>query len=133
MSTRALMRKLEDFEGPRLVALGGALFGASFFLMKLLPARFMLERAVERDQLKPEATICESSSGTAATAATTSAAARRKRSRCSAVMAAMEAPAFRLSPEPHSLTSGRSPAAMAAAVATTMRLPPRAAMAAMAG
>ncbi|MBZ9894647.1 pyridoxal-phosphate dependent enzyme [Mesorhizobium sp. BR1-1-6] len=64
MSTRALMRKLEDFEGPRLVALGGALFGASFFLMKLLPARFMLERAVERDQLKPEATICESSSGT---------------------------------------------------------------------
>lgn len=64
MSTRALMRKLEDFEGPRLVPLSANLFGASFFLMKLLPARFMLERAVEQGQLKPGTTICESSSGT---------------------------------------------------------------------
>ncbi|QPC95769.1 cysteine synthase family protein [Mesorhizobium sp. INR15] len=64
MSTRALMRKLEDFEGPRLVPLRENLFGASFFLMKLLPARFMLERAAEQGQLKPGTTICESSSGT---------------------------------------------------------------------
>lgn len=64
MSTRALMRKLEDFEGPRLVPLDANLFGASFFLMKLLPARFMLERAAEHGQLKPGTTICESSSGT---------------------------------------------------------------------
>jgi S-sulfo-L-cysteine synthase (3-phospho-L-serine-dependent) len=64
MSIRALMRKLEDFEAPRLVALREQLFGASFFLMKLLPARFMLERAVEQGKLKPGATICESSSGT---------------------------------------------------------------------
>jgi cysteine synthase A len=64
MSTRVLMRKLEDFEGPRLVPLGANLFGASFFLMKLLPARFMLERAAEQGQLKPGTTICESSSGT---------------------------------------------------------------------
>lgn len=64
MSTRALMRNLEDFESPRIVRLGKGLFGASFFLMKLLPARFMLERAAERGQLKPGATICESSSGT---------------------------------------------------------------------
>jgi cysteine synthase A len=64
MSIRALMRKLEDFESPRIVPLEEDLFGASFFLMKLLPARFMLERAAERGQLKPGATICESSSGT---------------------------------------------------------------------
>ncbi|UVK49504.1 pyridoxal-phosphate dependent enzyme (plasmid) [Mesorhizobium sp. AR07] len=64
MSTRALMRKLEEFEGPRLVPLGENLYGASFFLMKLLPARFMLERAAEQGQLKPATTICESSSGT---------------------------------------------------------------------
>jgi S-sulfo-L-cysteine synthase (3-phospho-L-serine-dependent) len=64
MSTRALMRKLEDFERPRLVPLGGILFGASFFLMKLLPARFMLERAVDQGLLRPGRTICESSSGT---------------------------------------------------------------------
>lgn len=64
MSTRILMRKLEDFEGPRLVPLSATLFGASFFLMKLLPARFMLERAAEQGQLKPGTTICETSSGT---------------------------------------------------------------------
>jgi cysteine synthase A len=64
MSTRALMRKLEDFEGPRLVPLSENLFGASFFLMKLLPARFMLERAADQGRLTPGATICESSSGT---------------------------------------------------------------------
>ncbi|RWI54683.1 MAG: pyridoxal-phosphate dependent enzyme [Mesorhizobium sp.] len=64
MSIHTLMRKLEDFEGPRLVPLSANLFGASFFLMKLLPARFMLERAVEQGRLRPGATICESSSGT---------------------------------------------------------------------
>ncbi len=64
MSVRALMRNLEDFESPRIVPLGEHLFGASFFLMKLLPARFMLERAAARGELKPGATICESSSGT---------------------------------------------------------------------
>lgn len=64
MSTRALMRKLQEFETPRIVTLGDGLFGASFFLMKLLPARFMLERAAERGELKPGTTICESSSGT---------------------------------------------------------------------
>ena len=64
MSTRALMRKLEDFENPRIVPLKQNLFGASFFLMKLLPARFMLERAAEQGHLKSGVTICESSSGT---------------------------------------------------------------------
>ncbi|WP_353646848.1 cysteine synthase family protein [Mesorhizobium sp. WSM2239] len=64
MPTRTLMRKLEDFENPRIVPLRPNLFGVSFFLMKLLPARFMLERAAEQGHLKPGATICESSSGT---------------------------------------------------------------------
>jgi len=64
MSGRALMRKLVDFENPRIVELGDGLYGASFFLMKLLPARFMLEQAAERGLLIPGATICESSSGT---------------------------------------------------------------------
>ncbi|WP_081716311.1 pyridoxal-phosphate dependent enzyme [Paraburkholderia mimosarum] len=59
-----LMRKLEDFENPRIVKLSDDLYGASFSLMKLLPARFMLERAVEEGLLRPGGTICESSSGT---------------------------------------------------------------------
>ncbi|MCO4879409.1 pyridoxal-phosphate dependent enzyme [Paraburkholderia caribensis] len=58
------MRNLEDFENPRIVRLSDDLYGASFFLMKLLPARFILEQAVSQGLLKPGATICESSSGT---------------------------------------------------------------------
>ncbi|ODV40529.1 hypothetical protein AWV79_06760 [Cupriavidus sp. UYMMa02A] len=64
MFDRTLMRKLEDLENPRIVELSDDLYGASFSLMKLLPARFMLERAVEEGLLRPGATICESSSGT---------------------------------------------------------------------
>ncbi|MGY5795537.1 pyridoxal-phosphate dependent enzyme len=59
-----LMRKLEDFENPRIVELSDGLYGASFFLMKLLPARYMLEQAVEQRLLNSGATICETSSGT---------------------------------------------------------------------
>ncbi|MES0132578.1 pyridoxal-phosphate dependent enzyme [Mesorhizobium sp. M0029] len=57
------MRNLEDFENPRIIELGDGLYGASFFLMKLLPARFILERAVEQGLLKTGASICESSTG----------------------------------------------------------------------
>ncbi|CAD6563298.1 pyridoxal-phosphate dependent enzyme [Paraburkholderia sabiae] len=64
MFDRIQMRNLEDFENPRIVRLTDDLYGASFFLMKLLPARFMLERATEEGLLRPGATICESSSGT---------------------------------------------------------------------
>ncbi|MER8836968.1 pyridoxal-phosphate dependent enzyme [Mesorhizobium sp. M0909] len=59
-----LMRNLEDFENPRIVELSNGLYGASFFLMKLLPARFMLEQAVEQQLLNSGATLCETSSGT---------------------------------------------------------------------
>lgn len=62
------LRGLEAFENPRIVPLGEGLFAASFFLMKLLPARFMLERAVERGDLAAGGRICESSSGTFALA-----------------------------------------------------------------
>lgn len=58
------MRKLEDFENPRIIELSNGLYGASFFLMKLLPARFMLEQAVEQKLLISGGTICETSSGT---------------------------------------------------------------------
>ncbi|MEM5331619.1 pyridoxal-phosphate dependent enzyme [Paraburkholderia sp. JHI2823] len=63
MFSRTLMRELEEFENPRIVELSRDLYGASFFLMKLLPARFMLERAVEKGFLRSGGTICESSSG----------------------------------------------------------------------
>ncbi|WP_194456410.1 pyridoxal-phosphate dependent enzyme [Bradyrhizobium sp. CCBAU 53421] len=57
------MRKLEDFENPRFIKLRDGLYGASFFLMKLLPARFILERAAEEGLLRPGGRICASSSG----------------------------------------------------------------------
>ncbi|MFI0848451.1 pyridoxal-phosphate dependent enzyme [Mesorhizobium sp. IMUNJ 23232] len=59
-----LMRELQDFENPRFVPLKDKLYAASFHLMKLLPARYMLEQAAARGALQPGATICESSSGT---------------------------------------------------------------------
>ncbi|WP_342709929.1 cysteine synthase family protein [Bradyrhizobium sp. B124] len=57
------MRKLEDFENPRIIQLRDGLYAASFFLLKLLPARFILERAAEQGFLKPGGRICASSSG----------------------------------------------------------------------
>ncbi|WP_370650468.1 pyridoxal-phosphate dependent enzyme [Neorhizobium galegae] len=64
MSERVLMRNLSDFENPRFIRLSTDLWGASFPLMKMLPARYMLERAAKLGLLKPGGTICESSSGT---------------------------------------------------------------------
>ncbi|MEX3105745.1 MULTISPECIES: cysteine synthase family protein [unclassified Streptomyces] len=51
-------------ELPRLVRLGPNLCGAAFTLMKLLPARFMLDRAEQRGDLGPGTTVLETSSGT---------------------------------------------------------------------
>lgn len=59
---------LADFETPRIARLGHNLHAAVFRLMKLLPARFMLDRAEERALLKPGGHIVETSSGTFAMA-----------------------------------------------------------------
>jgi len=57
-------RSFSDYELPRLVRLADNLHGAAFFLMKLLPARHMLDRAAADGRLKPGGTICETTSGT---------------------------------------------------------------------
>ncbi len=59
---------LADFEMPRMAQLGPNLHAGIFRLMKLLPARFMLDRAEERGLLKPGGHIVETSSGTFAMA-----------------------------------------------------------------
>jgi cysteine synthase len=42
---------------PRIVRLDSNLIGVAFELMKLLPARYMLDRATERGELRPGATL----------------------------------------------------------------------------
>lgn len=54
----------EAIELPRLVALGDNLVGAAFNLMKLLPARHILDRAREEGLLHPDSVIVETTSGT---------------------------------------------------------------------
>lgn len=51
-------------ELPRIIPLGGNLFGAAFRLMKLCPAKFILDQAREAGLLRRGSTIIESSSGT---------------------------------------------------------------------
>jgi cysteine synthase len=51
-------------ELPRIVHLGPNLFGAAFSLMKLLPARHILDRAREDGLLEPGTVVIESTSGT---------------------------------------------------------------------
>jgi len=57
-------QRLEDFETPRIAQLRPNLWGLSFGLMKLLPARFMLDRAEDRGLLIPGGQIVETTSGT---------------------------------------------------------------------
>lgn len=49
---------------PKLIRLTENLFGASFFLMKLLPARFILNRAEAEGLLRPDSMVIETTSGT---------------------------------------------------------------------
>ncbi|MET9255199.1 pyridoxal-phosphate dependent enzyme [Streptomyces sp. NPDC003717] len=49
---------------PRMIRLGDNLYGASFSLMKLVPARHILLKAVERGDLGPDTEIVETTSGT---------------------------------------------------------------------
>jgi cysteine synthase A len=51
-------------ELPRIVNLGPNLFGAAFSLMKLLPARHILDRARDQGRLEPGTVVIESTSGT---------------------------------------------------------------------
>jgi S-sulfo-L-cysteine synthase (3-phospho-L-serine-dependent) len=51
-------------ELPRIVNLGPNLYGAAFSLMKLLPARHILDRAREDGLLEPGTVVIESTSGT---------------------------------------------------------------------
>jgi cysteine synthase len=51
-------------ELPRIVRLGPNLYGAAFTLMKLLPARHILDRADGEGRLEPGTVVIESTSGT---------------------------------------------------------------------
>ncbi len=55
---------VEATELPRIIRLGDNLYGASFFLMKLLPAHFILDRAREEGLVEAESVVIETSSGT---------------------------------------------------------------------
>lgn len=63
-----MRRPTEDFlasyEAPRILRLGPNLHAACFALMKLLPARFMLDRAEDDGRLAPGGRIVETTSGT---------------------------------------------------------------------
>jgi cysteine synthase len=49
---------------PQLISLDKNLIAAAFFLMKLIPAKFMVDRAVADRRLSPNGKIVETSSGT---------------------------------------------------------------------
>lgn len=59
---------LLDYETPHMIRLASNFYAAQFRLMKLLPARYMLDRAEEDGLLKPGGDIVETSSGTFAMA-----------------------------------------------------------------
>src|SRR6266516_6818660 len=54
----------EAYQTPRLIRLGPNLFCACFTLMKMIPARFILRRALQDGELEPGTVIVETTSGT---------------------------------------------------------------------
>ena len=64
---------------PRVVRLGGGLYGAVFSLMKLVPARYILGKAHDRGDLGPDTVIVETTSGTFGLALAMQAALMRRR------------------------------------------------------
>jgi cysteine synthase len=54
----------EAYQHPRLVRLGPNLYAVCFTLMKMIPARYILCRALGAGQLEPETLIVETTSGT---------------------------------------------------------------------
>lgn len=61
---RAERSVADAVELPRIIQLSDNLFAASFFLMKLLPAKFILDRARDAGSIGPGSTIIETTSGT---------------------------------------------------------------------
>jgi cysteine synthase A len=55
---------IDAVELPRIIRLGPNLYGAVFFLMKLLPARYILDMAEREGVIEPGSTIIETTSGT---------------------------------------------------------------------
>ncbi|KKX29418.1 cysteine synthase family protein [Rhizobium sp. LC145] len=68
MNVQPQLSFLLDYETPRMIELGANFYAAQFHLMKLLPARYMLDRAEESGALQPGGHITETSSGTFAMA-----------------------------------------------------------------
>jgi cysteine synthase len=68
-----------DLETPRFCALSENVVAASFPIMKLMPARYMLDRAAAAGDLKPGGHIVETTSGTFGMAVALLAAARAYR------------------------------------------------------
>ncbi|MFE0020223.1 cysteine synthase family protein [Amycolatopsis sp. NPDC059021] len=64
MSTATLADVVDTYRVPRVVRLGPNLFGAAFFLMKLIPARHILRQAREAGVLGPGTAVIETTSGT---------------------------------------------------------------------
>lgn len=62
--TKIAATVVESYVLPRLIRLDGNLYGAAFFLMKLLPARFILDRARDAGLLHDGSVIIETTSGT---------------------------------------------------------------------
>jgi cysteine synthase len=55
---------VDAIEMPDVIALAPNLFGLAFFLMKLIPARLILERARVQQRLAPGSVVVETTSGT---------------------------------------------------------------------
>ena len=65
MQIRRIGRSIaEAAELPKIVKLGDNLFAACFFLMKMLPARFIFDRARDAGLIRPGSTVIETTSGT---------------------------------------------------------------------
>lgn len=55
---------IEAVELPKIIHVGGNLYAAAFTLMKLLPARYIIDRAMAAGNLAPGTPVVETSSGT---------------------------------------------------------------------
>lgn len=55
---------IEAVELPKIIHIGGNLYAAAFTLMKLLPARHIIDRAIAAGDLAPGTPVIETSSGT---------------------------------------------------------------------